>query len=390
MRILIINSVPDSGSTGRICTAIGRSLVALGNDVVIGFGRSDAITDFGKIHGIKIGSKFDLYLHGLRSRFFDDQGLGSEVPTREFLKKMDIYNPDVIWLNNIHGYYINVRLLFNWIKKREAKVFWTLHDCWAFTGHCAYYDFYQCDKWKFGCKKCSYRRSYPKTIISRSSRNYEIKRSLFTGIKDLVLVTPSQWLKNEVSKSFLGKYECRVINNGIDLSSFFPSKNKSTSTQEKIILGVANKWTKEKGLNDFIMLSSMIKKNEKIMLVGEMPSGILLPYNISCVLKTSNLTELRDLYSNADVFFNPTYQDNYPTVNMEAIACNTPVVSYDVGGACEMIDPRFSVKKGDLDQAYNLIETLISGKADYDFSMRDSFSEKRFTDQYLNLFIMNR
>lgn len=389
MRILIINSVPDLASTGRICASVGHSLASFGNDVMIGFGRGKAITEFGKSNGVRIGNRFDVYSHAFITRFFDAQGRGSRKATSNFLKKADEFNPDIIWLNNIHGYYINIELLFRWIKGRKGRIFWTLHDCWPFTGHCSYYDFNECMRWESGCEHCPHRRSYPKSYFSNSEKNFALKKALFTNVKNLTIITPSNWLKKEVSRSFLGRYQCRVINNGIDLDSFYPDKNLKLANTEKIILGVANKWIVEKGILDFLKLSSMIKSNERIILVGQMPKALMLPNKIKSVSRTNSLDELRRVYSSADVFFNPTYQDNYPTVNMEAIACCTPVVSYNVGGSCEMIDPRFAVKKGDLEKAYELIECIFQGQVDYDFSMRDAFSNDRFVKEYLDLFLKN-
>lgn len=390
MRVLIINSVPDFASTGRICAAIGRSLFSLGHDVMIAFGRGKALTDFGEKHGIRIGNVVDLYVHGIKSRLFDAQGLGSKAATIRFLKKAEEFDPDIIWLNNLHGYYVNIKLLFEWIKSRRSTIFWTLHDCWAFTGHCCYYDFNHCDGWLHNCDSCSFKGSYPRSFISRSKSNYLLKESLFSCINNLTLITPSLWLKEEVSKSFLKNYDCKIINNGIDLSAFYPEKRGTSNDGKKVILGVANKWITEKGLNDFIKLSSLIKQDEKIVLVGKIQKGLVIPSNITTISRTNSLDELRRIYSKADVFFNPTYQDNYPTVNMEAIACHTPVVSYDVGGACEMIDHRFAVENGNVSMAYELMEKIMSGQVHYDFSMRDSFSNTAFIQKYLNLFLKTK
>lgn len=386
-RILIINSVCDSGSTGRICALISTALASKGSSVAIAYGRGHAITKDGKKFGHKIGNELDIYIHGLKSRLCDLQGFGSAHATKEFLAWATFFNPDVIWLNNLHGYYINVAELLPWIKSRNSKVFWTLHDCWAFTGHCASYEFAGCEKWKTGCRNCPYRSSYPKTYISHSNRNYLKKRELFSGIKNMTLITPSRWLKQQVQESFLNGYDCLVIPNGIDLNFFYPEKKPEKPSKQRVILGVANKWVKEKGIDDFLKLSKMLSSDQRIVLVGELPKKYKFPNNITCIGKTNSLDELRRLYSSADVFFNPTYQDNFPTVNMEAIACHTPVVTYNVGGAAEMIDNRFSIKKGDIYGAYNMINAILNGKCKYDFSMRDSFSKDVFVNQYLKLFL---
>lgn len=387
MKILVINSVCDCGSTGRICMQVSTALLSSGSPTVIAFGRGRPITNDGKKIGHKIGSNLNVYVHGFMSRFFDLQGFGSAHSTATFLKWATRFDPDVIWLNNLHGYYINIKELFSWLKTRNSKIFWTLHDCWAFTGHCANYDFVECARWKTGCQKCPYKSSYPRTYISRSSRNYIIKKELFSGVNNMTLITPSNWLKSQVCDSFLSGYKCIVIPNGIDLTSFYPEGDQKRVSENRVILGVSNKWVKEKGIYDFIKLSNFLSANERIVIVGELPNNIVLPNNISHIKKTNSLSELRRIYSSADVFFNPTYQDNFPTVNMEAIACNTPVVTYKTGGATEMVDDRFSVRKGDVYSAYKLMKGIIDGKYQYDFSMRESFSKTILIEKYRKIFL---
>lgn len=340
MKILMINVTCGSGSTGRICTDLAQELEKNGHEVKIAYGR-DAVPEKLKKYAIRIGTDFDLYMHVLRARLFDSMGLGSTSATRKFLKWVDEYDPDVIHLHNIHGYYINIKLLFEYIKKSNKKIIWTLHDCWSFTGHCAYFEYVNCKKWKIECCKCKVKDQYPKRFfLEKSKKNYYLKKALFTDISDITLVTPSEWLAKLVKQSFLKEYPVKVIHNGINLQIFTPTesdiKQRYHIEDKKIVLGVASVWDRRKGLDTFVELSEKISDSYQIVLVGLNNKQIKkLPDNIISINKTNSPQELAELYSVADVFVNPTLEDNYPTTNLEAIACNTPVITYDTGGSSE-------------------------------------------------------
>jgi len=340
MKILMINVSCGSGSTGRICTDIATELDRKGHCVRIAYGRDDVPNQYKK-YAVKIGNNFSVCMHGLRARIFDEMGYGSVKATKEFIGWIEDFNPDIIHLHNIHGYYINIKILFEYLRKANKKVIWTLHDCWCFTGHCAYFDYVQCDKWKSGCKKCSQRHEYPaRWIFDRSKKNYELKKNLFTNIKDLTFVTPSYWLADLLKESFLSEYPVKVIHNGIDTSVFKPTqsdiKEKLGIKDKKIVLGVASVWDRRKGLDTFFELAKKIDDSYKIVLVGLNEKQIKnLPTNIIGIERTDSVDELVQLYSSADVFVNPTLEDNYPTTNLEAIACGTPVITFNTGGSGE-------------------------------------------------------
>ena len=340
MKILMINVSCGSGSTGRICTDIASELDRKGHCVKIAYGRDDVPNQYKK-YAVKIGNDFSVYMHGLRARIFDEMGYGSIKATKEFMGWIEDFNPDIIHLHNIHGYYINIKILFEYLRKANKKVIWTLHDCWCFTGHCAYFDYVQCNKWKSGCQKCSQRHEYPaRWIFDRSKKNYELKKSLFTNIKDLIFVTPSYWLAGLLKESFLSEYPVKVIHNGIDTSVFKPTqsniKEKLGIKDKKMVLGVASVWDRRKGLDTFFELAKKIDTSYKIVLVGLNKKQIKnLPDNIIGIERTDSVDELVQLYSAADVFVNPTLEDNYPTTNLEAIACGTPVITFNTGGSGE-------------------------------------------------------
>lgn len=338
MKILQINSVCGRGSTGRIVSDI--PLLENGHESYVAYGRGSSV---GCLEAIRIGTDFDVYMHVLKTRLFDLHGFGSKKATARFLRRVEEIDPDIIHLHNIHGYYINIELLFKYLKEKQKPVVWTLHDCWAFTGHCTYFDFVGCDRWKTGCYHCPQKRRYPASwILDRSRKNWQDKKRLFTGIRNTILVTPSKWLADLVKQSFLKEYPVEVIPNGIDTEVFKPTQGdfrKKYNIEGKfIILGVANKWEERKGLKYFFELANMLRDDEVIVLVGLTKKQIKeLPKGIIGIQRTNSVKELAEIYTAADVFVNPTFEDNYPTVNLEAQACGTYVITFASGGAPETI-----------------------------------------------------
>lgn len=378
-RILQINVNRNVGSTGRITEEIGLLAMQRGWESYIVHGRYSSPS---ASHEIQIGSGIHIYLHGLQTRLFDRHGLGSKFPTIRLIKEIKEIKPDVIHLHNIHGYYINIVVLFNFLAKSSIPVIWTLHDCWSFTGHCAYFDFAECDKWKTECHHCPQKKEYPSSFfIDRSTDNYYLKKKLFTSVKDMVLVPVSDWLSNLLYDSFLAKIPVQTIHNGVNTVVFKPQENKNETRKKYsigdhfMILGVAYPWSKRKGFNDFINLSKLIKKDEVIVLVGLNSLQIKdLPINIIGLPKTENTQELIDLYSAADLFINPTWEDNFPSTNLESLASGTPVATYKTGGSIEAISPEtgFIVDKGNIEELLNAINTVRkNGKAFYSAACRE-------------------
>lgn len=363
MKILEINSTCGYGSTGRIAVDLNNILLNEGNDCVIAYGRYDAPN----VKTIKIGGRLNNYIHVIETRLFDNHGLSSRIATKRFLKQVLEYDPDIVHLHNIHGYYINYEILFKYFKKIDKPVIWTLHDCWAFTGHCAQFDYINCNRWEKGCFKCPQKKVYPSSILlDRSSKNYEIKKQLFTSLKNVTLVTPSNWLAGIVRKSFLNVYPVKVINHGIDHNIFMPTlsdfREKYGLQDKKVILGAANVWSGRKGLDYLVKLSNMIDEKCKIIIVGLTPKQMeLLPKGIIGIIRTSNVQELAKIYSAADVFVNPTLEDTSSMTNIEALACGTPVVTFDSGGSAEMVDDSCGVviEQGNLDALYKAINKVI-------------------------------
>lgn len=361
-RILFINSVCN-GSTGTICKNLYKAAVEEGHECCIAYGRGKAPEEF---KTIKIGNKLDTYLHVLKARLFDASGFGSKRATKKFIKKIEKFKPDIIHLHNIHGYYVNIEILFYYLKEHpEIKKIWTLHDCWAFTGHCPHFEYEKCEQWKNECKKCVRKNEYPKSLIDKCNRNYWLKKFLFTNVDNLMLVSPSNWLRNLIIDSFFKDYPIKVINNGVDTTIFKYTKSDIKERYgikgKKVILGVASVWDKKKGLDIFIELSKQLDNNYQIVLIGLNKKQIKkVPSNIIGITRTENIEELVKWYSATDIFFNPTLEDNYPTTNLEAIACGTPVLTFETGGSPEsaLLIENSIISKNDLGSFIKYLQSV--------------------------------
>lgn len=386
MKVLQINVTANSGSTGKIAEQIGRLVMAEGWQSMIAYGR---YANPSESNLIRIGTKFDIIEHGIESRLFDNHGLASRQATRQFIQKVEEIKPDIIHLHNIHGYYINYQLLFDYLSKLETPIVWTLHDCWSFTGHCAYFDFAKCEKWRNGCcAPCPCKKKYPTTLIAdRSKENWETKQQCFTSIKNMTLVPVSNWLGDLTRQSFLNQYHIRVIHNGIDLNNFQPTedvkaiKAKNGITGKYTILGVANIWEERKGFADFIRLRKVLPQEYNIVLVGvSKKQKTILPTGIIGIERTQDQKELAQLYSEANVLVNPTYEDNYPTTNLEAMACGTPVITYKTGGSPESLskDTGLVVEQGDINGLVSAIHEVCENGKEYYTEKCRTWAEEHF------------
>jgi len=408
MKIVEINTVCDTGSTGRIAAHIARISNEKGYEAYFAYGRGKHPND---IAGYKIGNKIDFIDHVLLNFFKGKSGFGSLSVTKKFLSWLDEVSPDIIHLHNIHGFYINIQLLFEYIKTHSIPVVWTLHDCWPFTGQCAYFDFSGCERWKEGCHDCPvYRTDYPYSLFCDNSKeNYLEKKRVFSGVKNLVIVTPSNWLSNLVKDSFLKEYPTLVINNGIDTGVFrrleidqekkrdllikhIGSRDAYDIQNKKIVLGVANIWSSRKGIDSFYRLAEILSEEYVIVLIGvsnkvrrickKRYSGRIIGIG-----HTDSVGELAEWYNIANVYVNPTLEDNYPTTNIEALACGTPVITYDVGGSSETIIAGHgrTVKKGDVEELAKEIEDVIGRNETFEYENIYLDASVRLS-QYTDLF----
>ena len=395
MRILEINTV-NFGSTGHIMLRIADLARSEGHEAICSFyARRNKPADKNTIY---IGNKISHNLHKKFSKYTGYNGRLSVISTWNFLRKVKKFNPDIIHIHNLHDRFINVPMLFKFIKKNNIKVIWTLHDCWSFTGQCVHFTIAGCDKWKTGCHDCPQIHVYPASNVDRTKKMWKLKRQWFTGVKDMTIVTPSQWLSDLVKESYLKDYPVQVINNGIDLSVFKPTDSdfraKNDLDGKFIILGAASIWEKRKGIDVFIELAKRLDDRFKIVLVGTNDEDDkILPDNIISIHRTSNQKELAEIYSAADLFFNPTREENYPTVNMESIACGTPVMTFKTGGSPEIIDDKTGVVVEDNIDAIeqkilSIYETRPFKPEDLEARAKGFSADDKFA-QYLRVFAAN-
>ncbi len=393
MKVFYINGV-SYGSTGRIMFGLADKVKELGGDALCTAGftwQKCERADFFVTSGL-----FGKKLHTELSKITGKHGGYSRISTKKLIAKIKKFDPDIIHLHNIHGWFLNFEMLFDFLKKSKKKVIWTLHDCWSFTGHCPHFDMLGCEKWKTGCFECSY-SGYPETYFDCSLRQYERKKKLFSDVEGLSIVTPSLWLKSKVEDSFLKDYPTYVINNGADLKVFKPCFENDVLKKYGIktkytVLGVSYGWDNKKGLDAFIHLSESLGDEYTVVLVGtDEASEKKLPKNIISIRRTENQNELSKLYSASNVFVNPTLEDTFPTVNMEALACGTPVVTYKTGGSVEIPDKNCGiiVEKKDVLGLERAIKRICEEKP---FSKENctyrakSFDKELFAEKYMDLY----
>ena len=398
-KILQITIEVNRNSVGKIAEQIGEVVIKNNWESYITYSRSSGQS---KSKLIKIGTFLDTIWHVAETRLFDNHASSSRIATYFLIRKIKKIKPDIIHLHHLHGYYINKKILFNYLNKSDLPVVWTFHDCWSFTGHCAYFDYVGCNKWQESCSNCPQIKSYPKSFyVDRSKRNFEEKKYIFNSINNLTIVPVSDWLASKVKESFLKDHSIKVIKNGIDLDVFSPQSKQNVLLDKlnlkgkKIILGVASTWAQRKGLSEFIKLNEILNNDYfQIVLVGLTKNQIAnLPEKIIGMEKTNNAEELAEIYSNADVFVNPTLEDTYPTTNLESISCGTPVVTYNTGGSIESItrETGIIIEKYDI---FGLKEAIIeitqNGKAYYKSNCRNhalrNFSKRQKFEEYLSLY----
>lgn len=361
MKVVEINT-GFRGSTGTIMLSIAELVRSCDGEAYTFSEKKPGVAPIG--HQF-FGTKIENLFHRGVSVFSGISGKGSKFGTKELLKQIDVIHPDILHLHNLHGWYINLPMLFDYIKKNNVRTVWTLHDCWGFTAQCSHFTMEKCEKWKTGCYDCPRYRLYPYTFVDRTDKMWLLKKEWFTGVRNLTIVTPSQWLGNLVKQSFLGEYNVRVINNGINLDIFKPTESdfreKYRLQNKKIVLGVASSWSDRKGLDVFIKLSQSLDEKYKVVLVGtDNTIDKILSEDIISIHRTHNQTELAEIYTAADVFVNPTREETFGLVNVEAIACGTPVVTFDVGGTSETVDENTGivVKCDDFEGMKNAISQI--------------------------------
>ena len=403
MKLLQINPViRQNTSTGRIMQEIAELATQHGWECYIAYSKGRDGMRACNATAVPVGNRWSTAWHGVMTRLFDCHGLASNRATRDFIKEIERIKPDIIHIHNIHGYFLNYKILFDYLSKSGIPVVWTVHDCWLYTGHCYYYSFAQCDKWKTTCNNCPQRKLFPTSYFNdRSKQNFLDKQAAFCSMpKDKLTIVPvSKWIKGEMQQSFLKDYHYEVIHNGIDTETFNiydteAVKGKYGLQGKHVLLGLASIWSREKGLDDFIRMAPQLNEDEVIVLVGiKEEQKAMLPPGIVAIARTENIRQLAELYAAADAFINPTWQDNYPTVNMEAIACGTPVVTYRTGGSIETITPDTGtvVEQGNVQGLLKAARSIREKGEDYyqtrcrDYALAHFKKEERYAE-YLDLY----
>ena len=382
-RLAIINAVPY-GSTGKIVRGISKVANDNGWESLIYYSWTKSLKKSSS-SGVMVGSFLGKSIHMALGRLTGKNGLYSCSDTKKLLKKLDEFKPDVINLHILHSWNINLPMLFSYVKEKGIPVIWTMHDCWAITGQCPHFIMAGCDKWKTGCYDCPQYKNYPSSYVDITDKMWKMKKEWFCGVPNMTVATPSSWLAGLIKESYLKDYPVKVINNGIDLSIFKPTESnfreKYGLEGKRVLLGVAFDWGKRKGLDIFTELSKRLGDDYKIVLVGtndEIDAD--LPDNILSIHKTANQRELAEIYSAADLFLNPTREDTFPTVNMESLACGTPVITFRTGGSPEILDEKTGivVDCDDIDAfEASIKESLELGR----FKREDCIARARIYDQ---------
>ena len=404
MKVLLVNVVCGIKSTGRICTDLAEALESaghacgIGHQVRIAYGRENIPDKFLK-YGMRTASDGEKRLSALSARVLDNAGFSSfnRASTERLIEEIREFNPDVINLHVLHGYWLELASFFEYLRTCGKKIIWTFHDCWAFTGHCPYFDYVGCDRWKYMCRDCPAKGEYPASVLlDRSRENYIRKKELFTGIPGMTIVTPSRWLKGLVGESFLKEYPVEVINNGIDTSVFRRSPEVLAEAEKlkeeyapgglKAVVAVSTSWDRRKGLPGYFELADELGEEYRIIVIGLPEDKIAqLPENVTGIARTDSTLQLAAFYVMAHCYVNGALEENYPTTNLEALACGTPVVTYDAGGSGEsaamygLVVPKGDVRA--LAEAVRTVREHAEKRID-----RDALDKKTMTEAYLRLF----
>lgn len=389
MKVVQINCVYARGSTGRIAQDLHNIMIQEGieSKVVYGYGQNPPENAY------RMQNMLEFKYNIGRGRITGRHGYYNIHATKKMIKWLEQFNPDVIHLHNIHGYYINVPLLFDYIRKNNKPVVWTFHDCWPFTGHCAYFDVYGCEQWKNGCKHCAAWNEYKIIMKDRCEKNWKEKKKWFEGLSSVKIITPSNWLADFVKESYLQQYPIDVIHNGIDTSIFKPTKSNLREELgikgKKVLLGIVPDLNGTKGGRYLVELAERLGTDFAVVILS-LVTHEKLPPNVYVLPRTNDIKKLAEIYSMADIFVNPTMQDNYPTVNLEAAACKTPVITFDTGGSPEGIQRGFGevVEKGNVEKMQEAIYrwTNIDKKTIPCNFDRNSFDKKNFAEKYIDVY----
>lgn len=395
--LLLINVALNTGSTGKIVEGIGGLALSQGWDVYAAHGAR--YVNQSSLKSYQVTNNAGEILHYIESCLFDAQGRGSRKETKRFLKVIDEIKPDVVHIHNIHGCFLNYPILFQYLREKNIPVVWTLHDCWAMTGHCVHFMRTDCEQWKTQCVKCPQKHDFPSSyLLDRCKSNYTLKKQLFTAMEKLRITTVSSWLKGVVEQSYLRKFSVVVVPNGVDTSKFVYTEGDIRERygigDKKLVLAVASGFEERKGIYDFVKLSKMLPKEYQLLLVGTNDNDKkALSDNVIAVTRANGVKELAAFYSAADVLLSLSYEETFGLTIIEAMSCGTPAIVYDNTAQPELITPETGlvVANGDVEGAKKAIEEVCSkGKAYYSTACREhalEYDEKKSYQKYLDLYV---
>lgn len=398
MKVLQINAVYGHGSTGDIVRELLLNVKKVGGQSYIAV--PEKIKNHNEVDGyIRIGNKIDYKLHSLSSRIFGMQGFSSKKSTLKLIKEIEKINPDIIHLHNLHSNYINIEYLFKYIRENKKPTIITLHDCWFLTGKCCHFLYDNCEKWKVKCEKCiRKKKEIPSYFFDTSTKVYEKKKKLIGENPFVYVIGCSKWITEVARQSILNKRVIGTIYNGIDLSIFYPRKNnfriKYKLEEKYVILGMANKWLTKENEKTYEEILKFLKKDIILFLIGCTEEEIKkLPDNVLGVGFINDKNTLADYYSMADVFVNVTKVDSLPTVNIEAIACGTPVITYNSGGSAEILNSNvgISVEYGDIKGLILSIEKIKTKRKEEYIDqcvkhINENFEKNKCFEKYIDLY----
>lgn len=393
MKVLFINTVFERSSTGRIIHDICVRLRQQGHDSMVIYGRYPVQSEF---PSMCFNSKIENILHGVNTRLFDRHGFGPKATTKKIIETIKHYQPDIIHLHNIHGYYVNIKLLFQFLKQMDLPVVWTVHDCWPYTGHCVYYDYIGCDKWKTECCQCPKKREYPASYgIDNSKRNYNQKRELFNSIPNLTLVAVSDWLKEQLGMSFLKHHRIQRIYNGIDQTVFRPIKTDIKKRMglegKKVFLAVSDGWSERKGKNLLYQFTDYLNPDEVLIMVGLSEKDLKsCPKQLLGMGRTENLQQLVELYSAADIVLNPSYEETFGMITAEALSCGTPVIVSNATASPELVNSTCGriIEKGNISDLRMTVDLLLENTPTKEQCLNRAkmFNSEIVYQEYINLY----
>jgi len=377
MKVMQINAVYASGSTGSIVSDIHTLSIENGIDSYIAYSTSPLARNE-IVNGYQIGNTFGKKIHALLGRINGKQAYFSKIATWHLLKYIETVKPDIVHLHNLHSNFIYLNMLLDYLAKKRIKTVITLHDCWFYTGGCFHYSSARCDGWLKECGHCPKKnKDTPALFCDASKKILKDKKKYLSGIDDLTIVGVSEWISHEAKKTFLGYKKIITIHNGIDTDFFRPSHSdfrirNGIGNEKFMILGIANKWLLP--INQTLLTAMIDFLNEDmvfVMIGCTERQRQILPEKIKAFPFISDRSELRNIYSACDVFTNCTWEESLSLVNVEAQACGTPAVTYSDTGVYETVDGMsgFKVRNGDIKEFLNAVQTVKNKK-------KQSYSKK--------------